>query len=202
MTIDPGTSRKLADHRRATITNVSYHLDIMIPESHTDPIHGFNTISFDRARDAGDLVLDFKNTASNVRGVLIGGDNIQYEISNQHIIIDQSYLLEGKNEIEISFIAGDKALNRNEEYMYALFVPDNASTAFPCFDQPNIKAKYNLKLKVPSMMKAFANNSIKDVSSTGDFTSYEYNETMPISTYMSALGVGSFDPITKTIDGT
>lgn len=40
-------------------------------------------------------------------------------------------LKEGKNKIELNFTSLDKALNRNEDYMYTLFVPDLARSVFP-----------------------------------------------------------------------
>ena len=36
------------------------------------------------------------------------------------------------------------------EYVYTLFVPMDASMAFPCFDQPDIKGKFQLTIDAPS----------------------------------------------------
>ena len=44
----------------------------------------------------------------------------------------------------IEFVAGDEALNRDREFLYTLFVPARAHRAFPCFDQPDLKARYTL----------------------------------------------------------
>ena len=36
------------------------------------------------------------------------------------------------------------------EYIYTLFVPSDASTTFPCFDQPDLKARFTLEATFPA----------------------------------------------------
>ena len=40
--------------------------------------------------------------------------------------------------------AGDASLNRNPDFLYALFVPARAHLAIPVFDQPDLKARWTL----------------------------------------------------------
>ena len=58
------------------------------------------------------------------------------------------------------FTAGDQSLNRNDEFLYTLLVPDRARTLFPCFDQPDMKALYTLSLEVPMTWKAVSNTYV------------------------------------------
>ena len=37
----------------------------------------------------------------------------------------------------------------NSEYIYSKFEPFNANKAFPCFDQPDLKAPYTLLVLAP-----------------------------------------------------
>ena len=60
---------------------------------------------------------------------------------NEHVVIEPAGLREGANEITIEFRSADAPLNRNAEFLYALFVPARARQAFPCFDQPDLKAR-------------------------------------------------------------
>ena len=76
----------------------------------------------------------------------------------------------GKNTIAISFIAGNLSLNRNDDFLYTLLVPDRASTLFPCFDQPDIKATYKLSLTVPKDWSVLAGADVKEKVEKGDFT--------------------------------
>ena len=62
-----------------------------------------------------------------------------------------------QNEVSVDFLAGDLSLNRNDEYLYTLFVPDRAHTSIPVFDQPNLKARYEVSLDVPRDWVAVSN---------------------------------------------
>lgn len=66
----------------------------------------------------------------------------------------------GKNDIYIRFTAGNQSLNRNDEFLYTLLVPDRARTVFPCFEQPNLKASFTLQLDIPSEWVAVSNTYI------------------------------------------
>jgi aminopeptidase N len=65
----------------------------------------------------------------------------------------------GVNEVELSFespvSAAGSAVTRYQdredgsEYVYTLFVPSDASTMFPCFDQPDLKARFQLRVTAP-----------------------------------------------------
>ena len=65
--------------------------------------------------------------------------------------------MQAKTDIRIDFIAGELSLNRNEDFLYTLLVPDRARTLFPVFDQPDLKASYELSLKMPFSWSAMAN---------------------------------------------
>ena len=70
--------------------------------------------------------------------------------------------------------------------MYPLFVPARARLAFPCFDQPDIKARYALTLDVPAGWAAVSNavETRRHPASAG--TTIGFDETQPISTSLFA----------------
>ena len=74
-----------------------------------------------------------------------------------HLVVPAESLKRGENIVEIAFTAGDEALNRNDEFLYSLFVPARASQAFPCFDQPDIKGSLSLTLEIPAAWAAVSN---------------------------------------------
>ena len=53
----------------------------------------------------------------------------------------------------------DAPLNRNDEFLYTMFVPARAHQAFPCFDQPDLKARWSLALDVPAGWQALGNGA-------------------------------------------
>ena len=52
-----------------------------------------------------------------------------------------------------------RPLNRNDDFLYTIFVPARAHEAFPCFDQPDLKARWTLELDVPAGWETLANGA-------------------------------------------
>ena len=187
MSIESGVSKTLADYRKATIKNVEYEVAFAIPDSLETTISGGVTIKFDLAEINQPVVLDFENTSEELIILLNEKEiKIDFEFKNNHIIIPTKHLKLGKNTFTLAFTAGEQALNRNADFMYTLFVPNKAATAFPCFDQPNIKAKYQLTLSTPKSWTALANYPLINKTEKERNILYEYEQTPPISTYLFA----------------
>lgn len=117
--IGPGLPHDLARRRAETISNVRYDLHYTI----ADEIRGRVTVRFDLSRD-DTVVLDWQ-----------GG----------HLTFDGR---RGAYEWTHEFVPGD-SIHREPDFVYTLFVPDRASRAFPCFDQPDLKAEFTLTLDLP-----------------------------------------------------
>ena len=137
----------LAQDRARRIRDLRYDLHFTIPPDPGTRIDGHVTIRFTLTDATRPLALDFSE--SGALRARIGDRAITLTASGDHIVIAPADLREGANEIAISFIAGDASLNRNPEFMYTLFVPARARLAFPCFDQPDLKARYTLSLDIP-----------------------------------------------------
>src|SRR6478736_1046132 len=129
-----GVSFELNQYRKESIGDIMYSLDLDIPADKKEPINGRIKISFTLHSTKRPLVLDFSTDSSYVKSVSQKGKTIPYTFVNEHIVVGQEYLAEGLNEIDLEFIAGNLSLNRNDDYLYTLFVPDRASTCFPLFD--------------------------------------------------------------------
>ena len=109
-----------------------------------------------------------------------------------HLVIPIDALHRGENTVDISFTAGDDALNRSDEYLYSLFVPAHASQAFPCFDQPDIKASLSLTLEIPSGWVAIANGPEIGRDTSGDRTTLRFGATQALPTYLFGFAAGQF----------
>ncbi|MCI0523586.1 MAG: M1 family aminopeptidase, partial [Bacteroidales bacterium] len=198
---EEGVSRLLAVYRKATIKDVSYRLSFTIPAAKEEPIEGQAIIEFTLSSKSEPLLLDFRATGEHLKSLVVNGKTIPPEINSGHIKISAQYLKRSYNKIEIKFRAGDMSLNRNDDFLYTLFVPDRASTAFPCIDQPDIKARYNLTLDIPLNYRAMSNSPAISSDTTGNRVRIRFSETKPISTYLFAFAAGKFDLIEKEIDG-
>lgn len=200
--VEEGLTRKLAIERKQQISTLSYDLKFSVPERKDSPIVAYEKIGVKLKSIEGPLVLDFKvKSAENLKEITVNGDKGNFEFKNGHIILSASDFIKGYNEIDIEFIAGDQSLNRSEEYLYTLFVPDRASTAFPCFDQPDLKAKYTLELEVPESWQAMSNGPLSSERLVGERKQIKFQESDLMSTYLFSFVVGKFQSITKNVDG-
>ncbi|MBW8714039.1 MAG: hypothetical protein JF632_08160, partial [Acidobacteria bacterium] len=145
------------------------------------------------------LALDFAAECP-VRGES-QGRSIDIVAASEHLLIKSADLREGENDFRIWFTAGDAALNRNPDFMYTLFVPARARLAFPCFDQPDLKAKYRLSIDIPSAWEALANAPEAERTRKGDSTTIRFAETDPLPTYLFAFAAGRFQVETAERNG-
>ena len=128
-----------------------------IPAERSEAITGHLTASF-VVSESGLVVFDFAQPAASVNAIRLDGLPVPYEARDEHIILTDG-VVAGAVAVEIEFIAGDGSLNRQDDFLYTLFVPDRARVAFPLFDQPNLKARFQLSLEVPAEWLAASNGS-------------------------------------------
>lgn len=201
LTIEAGVSETLANYRVQNISELEYYLSFDIPEIKSENILGENRINFLLKNNDQDLQIDFRENGKLISKVICNGKESAYRFEAEHVIIPKGELVVGENNIELEFIAGNTSLNRNDEFLYTLFVPDRARTAFPCFDQPNLKAKFQLEINVPSSWKAMANGKIKSIKEYGEKTHYSFLKTKELPAYLFSFVAGKFETITRERNG-
>ena len=140
-----------------------------------------------------------------------GTQNFYFE-SNEHLIFRDG-VVAGENVIKLDFtspiLTSGSAITRyidkedGAEYIYSLFVPSDASTAFPVFDQPDLKARFELILTLPESWSAISNSlgvgfQTHDYVDLPGYQRPEGAKTLlfalpePISTYVFAFAAGPF----------
>ncbi|MCD9185701.1 MAG: ERAP1-like C-terminal domain-containing protein [Pyrinomonadaceae bacterium] len=226
--LETGVSQVLAKWRSANYSDVRYKLNITL-EKGAPLMTGDIEIRVNLTDEGkqNDLVLDWRTTqfqndkdkpfaeVETVNGQIVK-ETVQngvfdYAIDKEHLIISKKFLKTGENTIRIKFASPIKtsgaAVTRyvdkedGAEYVYSLFVPSDASTAFPVFDQPDLKAKFQLNVFAPYGWKVISNTELPL------FTIYDgqgarnavpqsvmtiFPQTKPISTYVFAFAAGEF----------
>ena len=193
-----GVSRALARVRRSRIANVRYSLRLDVTRRETAV--GHVTVAFRRVA-AGDVVLDFRG--SGVDSLRVNGRDVP--ITNAiwngaHLLISDARIAAGENSVEVAFrspiaAAGASIIRAhdatdNQDYLYTLLVPSDANLLFPCFDQPDLKARVTLTLVTPPSWRALANGAAVRRDSTPAAITHHFAETAPISTYLVAFAAG------------
>ena len=196
---EQGVSWELATYRAASISDIRYDVNLVIPDSLHEAIEGNITFHFHLDKVTHPVIIDFNQPAESVLAVHRNENPLPYSIENNHIVL--LGLETGDQSITIDFIAGDISLNRNPEYLYTLFVPDRASFAIPLFDQPNLKARFTLSLTIPDAWEAVANGPLVSTIADVNGKKYQFGETKPISTYLFSFAAGKFEKVVAEREG-
>ena len=187
--LDEGISHELATWRKATIKNLSYDLRFDISDQRDEAIHGHIEICFEVDRSQS-IIIDFRQQAEHILQLTANGHPVDYRFEAEHIILPKEAIVAGENTIRIAFIAGDQSVNRNDEFLYTLLVPDRARTLFPCFEQPDLKATFTLTLCLPSEWTAVSNTSVRHQSLDHGRKVVCFERTKPLSTYLFSFVAG------------
>jgi aminopeptidase N len=198
--VEPGVSLALARYRHIIISDLQYTLNFDIPADKSTDIEATESISLVLKAVNAPLQLDFKQSPGKVHSIEVNNKKVSVKLIQEHLLIDPEYLHTGKNIISLQFSTGNQSLNRNDDYLYALFVPDRARTVFACFDQPDLKANFLLTLKVPQQWKVLANAAIADSIVQGQKTTYRFNKSDKLSTYLFSFAAGKFSSVKQVID--
>jgi len=197
-----------AEARSLLVSNVAYTLALHLSKgSHYS---GKATISFDCSTAAPELWLDFK--ADQILYFSINRDEPvpRWERSKLYL----PGLVKGANSAVVHFINAyghdgtgihhftDRA--DGEEYVYTQFESPYAHLAFPCFDQPDLKATLDLTVVAPAGWKVIANERgevqewhrtsslLEDVLAEGEYRQHVFRQTKRISTYLFAVCAGPY----------
>ena len=197
---DGGISQELALHRKVNIRELQYALHFNIPQQKDSAIQANIDIAFALDHQQ-EIIIDYREP-ENIHTVTANGNPTEYKLHNEHLIIPKSALQQGENHVGITFTAGNQSLNRREDFLYTLLVPDRARTVFPCFDQPDMKATFTLSLQVPQEWTAVSNSPVVNQSISGKECSSNlsgstrktlvFAPTEPLSTYLFSFVAGKF----------
>jgi aminopeptidase N len=197
----PGVSRELATVRSKQIGDVRYALTLSVVAR--DTARGSIAIRF-RTKTASDVVVDFRGPS--LTNVKVNGATAATTFNGAHLRIPTAAVKVGENVVSADFTtpiapAGASIIKFHDdkdgnEYLYTLLVPSDANLLFPCFDQPDLKARLTLTLVVPSTWQALANGITEHVTQSAIRRVYKFRETDPLPTYLFAFAAGPWKEFT------
>ncbi|KAL5283636.1 hypothetical protein ACFFRR_006103 [Megaselia abdita] len=183
--------------------------------------HGFVRILVNITEDCNNItlhatdldIMSDKTTVKDLEGNVFPINNTRTVEDKQFFIIMTKNLLKKdmQLEIEMKFI-GQISDNLQGFYRSSYengsgekrwiastqFQPTDARRAFPCFDEPSLKARFTMNIAVPDGMIAISNmpRDIKGMNgAVENFPSYTWNsfeQSVPMSTYLVAFAVTDF----------
>ena len=202
-----GVPHVLATERAALLRDVRY--DLALDVTRPDTALGRVTVRF-RQRAAHDVILDFRGLA--VSSVQANGQSIDARDpavwNRAHLHIPASATHAGDNEITVAFAspiaaAGASIIRSRDaadgsDYLYTLLVPSDANLLFPCFDQPDLKARVTLAVTASPRWSVLANGRAIRADSTSTAISHHFAQTQPISTYLIAFAAGPYATVSRS----
>ncbi|HMA40599.1 MAG TPA: M1 family aminopeptidase [Gemmatimonadales bacterium] len=209
-----GISHDLAVWRATTIRDVRYDLslDVTAPDSAIGRV----TVRFSRS-GTQDVVLDYRGR--RLQAVTVNGTSLDSTatiggipgFNGDHLRLPARLLTPGENAVDLVFVSdiapsGASIIRVHDpadqsDYLYTLLVPADANQLFPCFDQPDLKARVTLHLAVPRAWTALGNGSIARADTAGDRVTDHFTETRPLPTYLIAFAAGPWASVASTAHG-
>ncbi|WP_261166344.1 aminopeptidase N [Microbacterium sp. Marseille-Q6965] len=160
---------------------------------------GFSTTStlvFDAHVD--DTWVDFLGEA--VHSVSVNGADIPVDWDGARVRV--TGLVEGRNEVVIAargaYSRSGEGLHRfvdpadGQTYLYTQFEPADARRLMPCFEQPDMKARWTFDVAVPAGWTALSNQVASSVRHENDHDRVVFEPTLPISSYITAVAAGPY----------
>src|SRR3954468_14442073 len=195
-------TRAEAQARAALIATETYavHVDLSGREV-DDPTTLFTSSSRIRftAREAGSLHVDL--IAERVRSAELDGVAIDpASFVDSRLPFD---VTPGEHELHVDAVvrysrSGD-GLHRfvdpadGRSYLYTQFEPAEARRVYACFEQPDLKARFSISVVAPdNWLVASCGPQLRRSASGPGMTRWDFAETPPISTYLTAVVAGEY----------
>ncbi len=190
--------RAEARARAAQISAVSYRIDLDL-EAGAKTYRGVTTVRFASAHEA-DTFVEF--SGGTLERAELNGADVAELWDGARLALPGS-LLAATNELLVSY---EKAYDHTgegfhqfvdpedgAEYLYTQFEPYAAQRVFPCFDQPDLKATYEMSVTAPAGWEVVSNGRAESAEDDGaGRRRTRFERTEPFSTYLVAVVAGPF----------
>ncbi|MEM9597369.1 MAG: M1 family aminopeptidase [Acidobacteriota bacterium] len=133
-----------------------------------------------------------------------GGSGIRYDFVGDRISVSTPVPLEpGPHRLRIAFRGTYRTdglgLFRIEvdgrPYLFTDFIPDDARSAFPCWDEPDFKIPWTVRLTAPAGNVVLGNGPVVGEATHPEGTTRILAPTPPLPAYLMAVAVGPFDTV-------
>jgi aminopeptidase N len=194
----PNLTREQAVERAALITVASYQIDLDLTDGSGAPgertFRSVTTVVFDALAGA-DSVIDI--AADTIRSATLNGRELDVSGYDESTGIP----LRGLADRNVVVVDADcrysntgEGLHRfvdpvdNETYLYSQFETADAKRMFACFDQPDLKATFDMRVTAPTHWKVISNGETVSVNDG----LHTFATTPRMSTYLVALIAGPY----------
>ncbi|MEZ0338741.1 aminopeptidase N [Mycobacterium sp. pV006] len=198
----PNLTREQAAERAASVTVDRYRIDLDLTDGAGKPgertFRSTTTVEFDAVAGA-DTYLDL--AAATIHRATLNGADIDVSGYDESTGIP----LTGLSERNVVVVEADclysntgEGLHRfvdpvdDEVYLYSQFETADAKRMFACFDQPDLKATFEVHVLAPAHWEVVSNGATTAVADEGPAKRHSFAVTPRMSTYLVALIAGPY----------
>lgn len=182
-------------------------------------VAGSSLINLDIVKETSYIIIHVKSMDILEFSVMQNGNNIEtedsftYEENDFYIIHLSTSLSVGDAVLKMTYeyeLGDDLVGFYRSSYKNASgvthwiattqFEPTDARKAFPCFDEPALKANFSISLAHSSDLNAHSNMPIANETTSGSMTTTLFQTSVKMSTYLVAFVVSNFECLTWQTD--
>jgi aminopeptidase N len=184
--------------RSARISNVDYALAFELTGK--ESFSGTSTLHFDLADTASPITIDLDK--ATISALVVNGKLVAPQYNNWFITLQPQALVKGRNSVAVSYqrlhSTNGEGLHRMVDpvdgrvYTYSHFEPAAAHQMFALFDQPDLKATYQVTVTVPADWQVVSTAREGVVKDIGSARSWIFPKTKKLSPYNFSLHAGPY----------
>jgi aminopeptidase N len=198
----PNLTRDQAVERAALLTVDGYRIELDLTDGDGKPgertFRSTTTVEF-TALSGAQTNIDL--AAERVRGATLNGRDLDVSGYDEETGIP----LTGLEERNVLVVDADcnysntgEGLHRfvdpvdDEVYLYSQFETADAKRMFACFDQPDLKATFDVTVTAPARWQVVSNGAVEATRDDGATKTHSFVKTPRMSTYLVALIAGPY----------
>lgn len=190
-----------------TVTPLDYKIFVS-PDAHKMTFDGDITITIKVKNPTRTIVLNAADLALKQAHIdKIGDAQIAYDSKLQTATMTFAQTLRpGEYRLAISYngviYKNASGLFALENALYTQFESADARRFIPCFDEPGLKATFELTARVPESLTALSNTQVAESKPDANHMKIvRFERTPKMSTYLLFFGLGDFERTSRMVNG-
>jgi aminopeptidase N len=184
--------------RSARVSNVAYQLDFTLTGKET--FASTTTLDFDLSDPSAPLTIDLNK--ATIKSLTMNGKAVTPQYNNWFITLPTAELKQGRNTVVVSFerlhSTNGEGLHRMVDpvdgrvYTYSHFEPAAAQQMFALFDQPDLKATYQVNVTAPADWVVVSTRRESKVEEVAGGKRWTFPVSKKLSPYNFSLHAGPY----------
>ena len=187
-----------------SVKHYDIHLDVTTGE---ETFHATSTVHFSCNKPGYDTFIDA--VGKRIISATLNGSPVDTSNFDGETVYLKN--LQAENvltiEIEAVYSKSGEGLQRsvdpvdNEVYLYSQGETAFIRNMYPCFDQPDLKANFDISAIAPAHWQVISNNPVKSTTDMGEKKKWEFTTTKVMPTYITALVAGPYAYVSDEYKG-